>query len=537
MNIKHFAFIVILMVIGTQTGWPQTGGNRQCRISGTVTDQHNDPLIGAIVTADKTRFRTITDEKGNWFLNLPIGKNYQLTITYMGMKSQTLTVQADSGEKKLKTIRLQDDDNPLDEVVVTGYTNETRARSTGSYTQVRMEDLLQPHALSVSQMLAGQVPGLSVMQTSGDPTATPKIRIRGTSTILGNKSPLWVLDGIILTEDVSVDHTQLNGDDANYLVGNAIAGVNPQDIESITVLKDAATAALYGVQAANGVIVVTTKKGKVGRPQITYNGAVSITDRTGYSDIDLMNAGERIQLSQQLINAGVRYSTANHVYGYEGLYSRFLKGLLTEDEFRNSVNAMAEMNTDWYDILFRNALSTNHTLSISGGTEQVRYYSSVGYNGTQSSGIKNDTHRYNFNTKVNAWLLPEKLYLGMSLSGYDTKSRGYSSLAGVNPNSYAYKTARTIPCYNDDGSLYMYERIYADGVDYTTGISGMTNRSLLKYNILNEINQTGQEARTSNYAANVNLRWHILLGLDRPCNRQVLQAECRRHVNNSRYGS
>lgn len=509
---KQYVFMILLLLVMPDVCWSQQSGTPQSNVSGKVTDNTGEPIVGAIISIDKTRYRTVTDYDGNWRLTLPSGKDYQVTISFMGMKSQTVSLRTDAGVKNMKTIRLVEEENALDEVVVTGYTNETRARSTGAYTQMKMEDMLQPQALSVDQMLAGQVPGLTVLQTSGDPTATPKIRIRGTSTILGNKSPLWVLDGIILTEDVSVDHTQLNGDDANYLVGNAIAGVNPQDIESITVLKDAAAAALYGVQAANGVIVVTTKKGKEGRPQITYNGSASITNRIGYSDIDLMNAGERIQLSQQLIDAGARYSTANHVYGYEGLYSNYLAGKISDLEFRNSVNEMAERNTDWYDILFRNALSTNHTLSVSGGTKQVRYYSSVGYNGTQSSGIKNDTRRYNFNTKVNAWLLPEKLYLGMSLSGYDTKSRGYSSLAGVNPNNYAYKTSRTIPCFNEDGSYYMYERVYADGVDYTTGIDGLS-RSLLRYHILNEINQTGQQVRTSNYTANINLRWHILLGL------------------------
>lgn len=512
MKLKQYVLMGFLLIMASVQTWSQQTSGPQCRVSGKVIDKEGEALIGAIVSVDKTRFRAVTDQDGNWRIDLPRGNDYQLTITYLGMESQTIHVHTDGAEKQLKTVRLLEEENSLEEVVVTGYTNETRARSTGAYTQMKMEDVLQPQALSVDQMLAGQVPGLTVMQTSGDPTATPKIRIRGTSTILGNKSPLWVLDGIILTEDVSVDHTQLNGDDANYLVGNAIAGVNPQDIESITVLKDAAAAALYGVQAANGVIVVTTKKGKEGRPQITYNGSVSITNRIGYSDIDLMNAGERIQLSQQLIDAGARYSTAHHIYGYEGLYSKYLSGGMSDGEFVDSVNEMAERNTDWYSILFRNALSTNQTLSVSGGTKQVRYYSSVGFNNTQSSGLKNDTRRYNFNTKVNAWLLPEKLYLGMSLSGFDTKSRGYSSLAGVNPNNYAYKTSRTIPCFNADGTYYMYERAFADGVDYSSGIDGL-DRSLLKYNILNEIDQTGQQVHTSNYTANMNLRWHILLGL------------------------
>ncbi len=513
MKNRLYAFVLALLAISfTVTAQSSTDTTAVCNVSGKVIDLQGNTLPGANIIVENTSYRAVTDNAGQWNLIVPAGKEYRITISFIGMKNQTLTLRAEAGRKNMRTVRMAEEDNPLEEVVVTGYTYETRARSTGAYTQVKMADLMQPQALSVDQMLAGKIPGLSVMQTSGDPTATPKIRIRGTSTILGTKAPLWVLDGIILTEDVTVDHTQLNGDDANYLVGNAIAGVNPQDIESITVLKDAAAAALYGVQAANGVIVVTTKKGQVGRPQITYNGSVSITDRIGYSDIDLMNAGERIRLSQQLIESGVRYSTANHIYGYEGLYSKYLGGQLSKDEFVSNVYSMAAMNTDWYDILFRDAVSSNHTVSISGGSERVRYYTSLAYNGTQSSGINNDTRRYNFNTKVNAWLVPERLYLGMSLAAYDTKSTGYSSLAGVNPNDYAYRTSRTIPCYNADGSLFMYERVYADGSDYATGIDGLT-RSNLQYNILNEIDQTGQSARTGSYAANLNLRWYLLLKL------------------------
>ena len=260
MKNRLYTFLLALLVIPLiVTAQSSTDTTAVCNVSGKVIDLQGNTLPGANIIVENTSYRAVTDNAGQWNLIVPAGKEYRITISFIGMKNQTLTLRAEVGRKNMRTVRMAEEDNPLEEVVVTGYTYETRARSTGAYTQVKMADLMQPQALSVDQMLAGKIPGLSVMQTSGDPTATPKIRIRGTSTILGTKAPLWVLDGIILTEDVTVDHTQLNGDDANYLVGNAIAGVNPQDIESITVLKDAAAAALYGVQAANGVIVVTTK--------------------------------------------------------------------------------------------------------------------------------------------------------------------------------------------------------------------------------------------------------------------------------------
>ena len=148
---------------------------------------------------------------------------------------------------------------------------------------------------------------MMVLQNSGEPGATPKIRIRGTSSIIGTKAPLWVLDGIILDDPVNIDYSQLNGDDAAYLIGNAISGVNPRDIETITVLKDASATAIYGVQAANGVIVVTTKKGKEGKTLINYSGSFSINQRPSYGDFHLMNAKERMELSAEIIARNISY--------------------------------------------------------------------------------------------------------------------------------------------------------------------------------------------------------------------------------------
>ena len=159
-------------------------------------------------------------------------------------------------------------------------------------------------APSIDQMLQGQIPGLMVMNTSGEPSATPKIRIRGTSTINGNKAPVWVVDGVILEQNVPITASELNSEDAEYLVGNAISGISPQDIESITVLKDASATAIYGVKAANGVIVLTTKKGTVGRPKVSYHGEVLVNQRPSYRNFDRMNSAERMQLSKDIFEEG-----------------------------------------------------------------------------------------------------------------------------------------------------------------------------------------------------------------------------------------
>ena len=485
--------------------------NAPCIVKGRVTDEASQPLPGTHIMADGSQEACVTDNNGNYHIPLPAGKKHTLIFSFVGMKPYRIEVDIEKGinEKNMRTIVMQEEHAAMDELVVTGYQNIEKGRSTGAITQLKMDDIMAPGLPSIDQMIQGHVPGMLVMQTSGEPSATPKIRIRGTSSIIGNKAPLWVLDGIILSDDVEIDHSQLNGDDAAYLVGTAIAGVNPQDIESITVLKDAAATALYGVQAANGVIVVTTKKGRIGKPQVRYSGSVSISERIGYGDLDLMNAAERIDLSRQLIENSYRYVQVPYDFGYEGAYLKYMNGDYTYDQFTSEVQTMAERNTDWYDLLFRNALSHNHTLSISGGTEQTTYYGSLGYSDTQSTGRSSASKRYTLNTRLNSWLKPDKLYLGVSLRAYTTKNDGYSTMAGVNPNTYAYNTSRTVPAFDEDGNPYMYETRYASvsGLFGTT-IHGVPSRR--KYSILNETENTGMNSDISSFLGTLDFHWYII---------------------------
>lgn len=490
---------------------PEGQGKRNlCLVTGRVLDSSKNPLPGSTVRVKGTSNAAVSDINGEFSLIINCeAPAYVLQASFIGMETIEQRVRvAKSQTVEASPFIMRDDMNSIDEVVVTGYQNIAKTRSTGAVTQIKMDDIMQPGLPSVDQMLSGRIPRLMTMQTSGEATATPKIRIRGTSSISGNKAPLWVLDGIILSEDVTVDHSLLNGDDAAYLVGNAIAGVNPQDIESITVLKDASATALYGVQAANGVIVVTTKKGKSGRPQLRYNGSVSVSKRLGYGSLDLMNAAERIELSRTLIDNGYRYAQTPYEVGYEGAYLKYMNGELSYDGFKNEVQAMADRNTDWYGLLFRNAFSNNHTVSLSGGTEHTTYYGSLGYSDTESTGRSSSSRRYNFNSKINSWLKPEKIYLGLNLRAYTTKNTGYSTMAGVNPNDYAYTTTRTIPAFNTDGSYYIYPtRFGINSGSFTTQIQGVNSER--RYNILNELATTGMNSDLTSFTGALDFHWKI----------------------------
>ena len=273
-------FFQLLFIPFLFVGISEAGAQKVRFISGHVTDESKEPLVGVtVVEKGATSGGTITDENGYYIVIVSNKDSVALVFSSIGFEAQEIPV----GDKKTIDVTMVEKSAYLDEVVVTGYQNVNRRELASAVSQIEMEDIKLSDKFSIDQMLAGQVAGMSVMTTSGGPSATPKIRIRGTSSLYGNTAPLWVLDGIIL-DDNSVNWDSSGNldplaEDAQYLVGNAIAGVNPNDIESITVLKDASATAIYGVQAANGVIVVTTKKGRNGPAQLTYNGSVSINQR------------------------------------------------------------------------------------------------------------------------------------------------------------------------------------------------------------------------------------------------------------------
>jgi TonB-linked SusC/RagA family outer membrane protein len=476
-------------------------------IFGKVVDAKNTPLSGVTVSIQGTSVGAITDAQGTFMLRAYATPDARLHLSLLGMKPLTLLIK--DRPKGIWGITMQEAEHSMDDVIVTGYQDIKKNELTGSIKQVKAIDIMQSGKLSVDQMLAGQIAGMQVLTSSGEPSATAKIRIRGTSSIVSNKAPLWVLDGIIL-EDVSpngpIDYSNLDGEDAAYLIGNAIAGVNPQDIESINVLKDAAATALYGVQAANGVIVVTTKKGREGPPKLSYSGSASVNMRDYYSKLYLMNSAERVLLSKEIEELGLTLDHYPTDIGYEGLrYQLNNKGyfegkqIASRQDFNDALTTMASRNTDWYDLLFRNAVSHNHTVSLTGGNETTTYYASLGYNQTAGTAIGSESDRYNAMVKLTSWV-NRRLYLNFQLSGSITDNAGFRS--GANPDNWARTTSRAVPMYNDDGSLFFFET-----EDSYTETDPLVRKISMNY--LNELEETGQTGKVSSLNAKLDLRWNI----------------------------
>ena len=463
------------------------------RIKGMVKDEKGHPLPGVTVMIKGTTMGVVTDVNGNYSIELPDSKDIRLIFSFIGMKTREL---AYTGQKEIN-ITMQEESTQMDEVVITGYQTVDRRKSTSSVTTVKMEDLNIPGVNSIDQMLQGRIPDLIFMSNSGEVGVVPKLRIRGTSTLIGNREPLWVLDGIVMQDPVDVPTADLNDPDYINRIGNAIAGINPQDIERIDVLKDAAATALYGTRAANGVIVVTTKRGRVGRPVVNYTMNTTFRQRPSYNDrsVNVMNSKERIQFSRELVAQHYPFVMDMPNVGYEGLLTKFYNHELTDEQFRKEVDRLETMNTDWFDLLTRNSLSHSHTVSISGGSSDASYYASIGYTRDNDVVWKDNNERYTAALNLDANLTPW-MRASLQMNGNISSRRYYQQ--DLNPMEYAYKTTRALPAFDENGEYFYVEKRHSQ-----------YNNHKFNYNILNELENSSYEQRGSGLSVTANLQFNI----------------------------
>lgn len=510
------AFILLgLLSPVIELGAQNNGGGNRTIASGKVVDEAGEALEGVAVIIKGTSIGTATDAAGHFELDLFDNRNAVLVFSMLGMETQEIKYK----DNRPVIVRLEEDAATVEQVVVTGYQKIDKHQLASSVVSVAASELLGAGQMSIDKMLQGRVAGMAVTNMSSTPGAAPKIRIRGQSSITGNREPVWVLDGIILEEPVEISAEELNSPDNVNLIGNAISFINPEDIERIDILKDASATAIYGIKAANGVIVVTTKKGKRGRPRVSYTTSLSVTAPPTYRNMYRMNSAERVAVSQEIQNRGLEFSAFSPTdVGYEGALQRYWNKELTYDQFLDQVTELKNMNTDWYGVLFNPAFSHQHTVTVSGGNDKADYYFSGGYSNDKSVTLGEGLQRYNAMVKVNTWLR-RNLRLGFKLSG--SLSRTDRPHKSVDLYEYAYNTSRAIPLYNADGSLAYY-----------TASTGYQNERL-KYNVLNELAHGGDHTDNSVIALNIDLDWDpfpwmkysTVLGLSRNNNIQTSWAD------------
>lgn len=412
----------------------------QIQVQGTITDTSGTPLIGVNVIEKGTTNGTVTDMDGNFALEVNSSSSV-LEFSYIGFQTQEVTV----GSRTQFTIVMTEDTQSLDELVVVGYGTQAKKDITGSVAVVKAEDLLASTGSSASQQLQGKAAGVYIGQT-GSPGSPTMVRIRGINTVNDN-GPLYVIDGV----------STRNQD---------LSSLNPNDIESMQVLKDASSAAIYGAQAANGVILITTKQGsKSGQPTLTYDGYFGIQKTT--KSYDLLNSADRL---------AVEWESQQNSFDLRGVtgvpeHAQFGKGAtpqipnyLTTGGAGGSTNINMDnysfpnnqivpySDTDWWDEVDRVAPIQNHQLSLSGGSEKGKYLMGLNYFDQQGTVVDSYYRRYqtrlNTNFDIRPWLR-----VGENLSYTWSKDIGlYDSAGEANPYSWVYRASPWVPVRDTHGN-------------------------------------------------------------------------------------
>ena len=375
----------------------------------------------------------------------------------------------------------------LTNFVVTGYQKIDRRKMTGASTTVTIDEETVGAIHNIDQALAGQVAGLSSVASTGAPGAPLKIRIRGISSINGSQDPLWVLDGIPL-DGTDIPSTE-DLKDIDNLYQTSIAGINPNDIESITVLKDAAATAIYGARAANGVIVITTKKGKAGAPKINFNAKLTYSPNQSLDRLNLLNSNEKVGLELDLLQSD--YSFREN----KGDVARILSELgetaayktggwnALSGDAQGRIDKLRTINTDWSDILMRDALTQDYGFSVSGGGNRATYYASVGYSYQQGNVRGVDANRFNTTLKTSV-RINESLKIGGSLFASQRKQESFMTDYNgfVNPVYYSRLANPYFSPYASDGSY-----------NYDINVQGGKEDSQLNFNIFEERANTSHQ--------------------------------------------
>jgi TonB-linked SusC/RagA family outer membrane protein len=428
--LRNISFLSLILFIS----WQTSAQDRQ--VSGKVLDNTGLPLPGVTVQVEETSIGTVTDFDGNFSLAVPDDNNTILKFSFLGFASQEIQL----GSQSIFEVILKEDAAALDEVIVIGYGTQKKENLTGAVAQINTEDLAASSSDNILRSLQGTLPGLNIKQNSGDPTSTPEINVRGFNSINGG-SPLILIDGI-------------QGD---------ITQVNPNDIKSVTVLKDAGSAAIYGARGAFGVILVTTKTAKAGEMQVNYNNRFSITTPTTRTDFV-----SDPYVFAKTIDAAINGYNGSNYSRYEGIDWETIR-MVADGEIEPFHQEQPDgtykffHKTDWYDYFFRKWQPTqSHSMSISGGSDKVKGYLSGRTFKRQTIQAIQDApmRRYNLRAKLNF-----KPYEWLEISSNTAFTHGIDKEFGGSRGGFGEMWGGTI-----QRRLYAFNPNFIDGVPVDVGL-------------------------------------------------------------------
>ena len=450
-------------------------------VRGVISSEKKELLPGVAVMIKGTTRGTNTDGNGLFELkNIPADAVLIISIT--GYEQQEINLSAYKGG--LLRIILKEKATKLQEVVVTGFQNIDKNKFSGASARIKAEDAKIDGMPDVSRMLEGRVAGVTIQNVSSTFGTAPKIRVRGATSINGDNKPLWVIDGVVLEDVVNISNEQLSSGDPTTLMGSAVAGLNANDIESFDILKDAAATALYGARAMNGVVVITTKKGRAGKTVVNYSGNYSTQLKPNYNNYNIMNSAQQMSVLAELERKG---SLTSDILSRSdvGVYGKMYESLNADENGnfplentpaakRNFLLRYASANTDWFDILFKTNFIQEHSLSLSSGTDKSQSYFSTSLYRDNGWTIADKVSRYTLNFRNN-YKISDKVNAGFSVLGSVRQQKAPGALTrtsnpvegqydrdfDINPFSYALNSSRTLTAYDQNGELEYFRRNYA----------------------------------------------------------------------------
>ncbi len=490
MKKERLLLFILCLLVGFSSAFART-------ITGVVTSEEDgETLIGAsvYVSADEMKklginqvVGVVTDIDGRYVIDIP-EQITKLTFSYVGFDTKEVALKP--GQNTYNVV-LGSESLELEGVVVTGYQTIERRKLTAAVSKFDISDAKIGAVKSIDQALSGQVAGLSALSTSGSPTAPIKIRIRGTSSLNGTQDPLWVLDGIPLEGTEIPQMEELK--DIDNIQQTSIAGINPSDIDNITVLKDAAATAIYGARAANGVIVITTKKGKAGKTQVNFSTKLTYSPKVSIDRLNLLNSDQKVGLELDLLsmNYGFRSNkgdVSRLINGYGELDAYMAGGFSAlSPTLQSDINNLRSINTDWNDILFRGTFNQEYNVSVSGGNDKATYYTSVGYFDEMGNVSGVESNRLNIVLKTN-YNINKYLKVGASLFANQRNNKSYltDSNGFTNPVYYSRWANPYMSPFNEDGSY-----------NYDVNVQGGKEDSSLDFNVFEERKNTSNEQKVS----------------------------------------
>ncbi len=464
-SLKCFPQFLLVLLLFSITFFANAQNSRRTpvSVSGVVTERTSgQALAGVSIKVKGGKGGTATDTSGAFRLQVPPGGS--LVFSYVGFNDREVSIN----NQRTLNIELERGASSLNEVVVVGYGTQTKRDVTGSVASVGAKQLQDRAVVSFSEALAGQVAGVQVQQTSGAPGGGISLKIRGTGSITAGNSPLYVVDGVPLDNATNTAAAQ-GGDIGDQSPVNPLAAINPGDIQSIDILKDASATSIYGSRGSNGVVLITTKQGAAGRSQISVNVS------TGFQDIAKKVA---VMTNQEYAQRQIDARNVNWVHAGGNANDpnavRSSPSYKIPDEFKNAASLPT---TDWQDLLYKRAPMTNYQLSSSGGTENVRYYLSGNYQDQQGIVINSGYKKYSFRGNVDA-KVSDKIRIGFRLSPSYTNNK-IATTGGISDYGAIGTTVlSTPPLYaarNADGS-------YA--TSYTLHFDDGTSQNIIYNNAL-----------------------------------------------------